>query len=622
MKIRARDAFTVCGLLLIFLLLPQFGISATHVDCSTPAVSPNAPVEYFVSIVDHDRHLLHVAIRYHSRQAMVFEMPVWNALYQVRNFAQYVTDVTASDSQNRPLAVTVLDKTTWSVAPSDGCTVVEYSDYADVPGPFSAQANADHVFVNWAQVLMYAPAQRPASLMLTISDIPAEWTVHDFGLFDETAHDGRFQLKLPSTYDALVDSPVEIGVNQVSTFTADGVRYRIVVDATATDYNLPALQEAVKKVVHAETDWMQDRPFEQYTFLYHFPRGPSGGGMEHSYGTAISVPASRLKDDPLAPVSTTAHEFFHLWNVKRIRPQQMEPVDFEHEQSTRALWFCEGVTSAVSERMLVRAGLQDEPAYLSHLSELISDFENRAARHFQSPEASSLEAWMEGQVYYRRPERSVSYYTSGELVGVLLDLHLREMTDGKKSLRDLFQSMNASYAKQARFYDDVRGVQQAAEGVVGNSLDDFFARYVRGTDDIPYDRFFRQVGLKLESFSAPIADAGFDATVNFTGLPEVTAIAPGGSIESGGVRMGDTLTAIDDREYLGDLQSYLGGHKPGETVLFRFLSHGRVLNVKVVLKTANRVSYSLVNLPNVSPEQRAQREAWLIGDDVRTGERR
>ncbi len=622
MNIRARGALTVCGLLLILLSAPQAGFSATHIDCSTPAIGPDVPIEYFVSIADHDRHLLHVAIRYHSHQATVFQMPVWNALYQVRNFAQYVTDLTAHDSQGHSLSVTVLDKATWSVAPSDGCAVLQYSDYAEVPGPFGAQANAEHVFVNWAQVLMYAPAQRDARLMLTISNVPAQWTLRDFGLLDETSRNGNFQLKQPSTYDALVDSPVEIGVSQTSSFTSDGVRYRIVVDAAATDYNLPALQEAIKKVVHVETDWMQDRPFEQYTFFYHFPRGPFGGGMEHSYGTAISVPAPRLKDDPLAPVSTMAHEFFHLWNVKRIRPQQMEPVEFEHEQYTRALWFCEGVTSAVSERMLVRAGLQDERAYLSHLAELTGEFEGRPARHFQSPEASSLEAWMEGQAYYRRPERSVSYYTSGELVGVLLDLRLREMTDGKKSLRDLFQWMNVNYAKQARFYDDARGVQQAAETIAGRSLDDFFIRYVRGTDDIPYDQFFRQVGLKLESLSTPIADAGFDATVNFTGLPEVTAVAPGSSVESAGVRIGDRLTAIDDREYFGDLQAYLSGHKPVGTVVFHFLSRGRVLHVKVELKTASRVTYRLVDLPNVSPEQRSQRAAWLIGDDIPAGEMR
>ena len=144
--------------------------------------------------------------------------------------------------------------------------------------------------------------------------------------------------------------------------------------------------------------------------------------------------------------------------------------------------------------MMMRAGLQDERAYLSHLSELISDFENRPARRFQSPEASSLEAWMEGQAYYRRPERSVSYYTSGELVGVLLDLHMRELTNGKRSLRDLFQSMNANYAKQGRSYDDVRGIQQAAESLAGSSLDDFFALHVRGTGRHPLRRVFSADG--------------------------------------------------------------------------------------------------------------------------------
>jgi predicted metalloprotease with PDZ domain len=189
----------------------------------------------------------------------------------------------------------------------------------------------------------------------------------------------------------------------------------------------------------------------------------------------------------------------------------MEPVDFQHEQYTRALWFAEGVTSTASELMLVRAGLEDERAYLVHLSELISDFESHPARHSQSPEASSLEAWMEGHPYYRRPERSVSYYTSGEVLGVLLDLRLRALTHGTKSLRDLFQAMNKDFTKQGRFYDDARGVQQAAESVSGASLEDFFAGHVRGTRDIAYDEFFRCVGLKLKPVTIQVGDAGFDA---------------------------------------------------------------------------------------------------------------
>lgn len=361
---------------------------------------------------------------------------------------------------------------------------------------------------------------------------------------------------------------------------------------------------------------MQDRPFDEYTFLYHFPHGPVGGGMEHSFGTAITVPEARMKENALAPISTTAHEFFHLWNVKRIRPQTMEPVDFEHEQYTRALWFCEGVTSTVSELMLVRAGLEDERGYLAHLSEEVRDFESHAARRSQSPEESSLQAWMEGHAYYRRPERSVSYYTSGELLGVLLDLRIRELTHGTKSLRDLFQFMNAQYAKQGRFYDDSRSVQEAAEKVAGASFEEFFAKYVRGTQPFPYDDYLRWVGLKLEPFTVLGSDAGFDASVNFTGLPEVTAIVPGSAVDVGGIRVGDTLASIDEREYNGDLSSYLAGHKPGETLTFRFTSRGRTTNVKVTLKPSNQTGYTLLDLPNVSAEQRAQRAAWIVGDDV------
>ena len=542
-------------------------------------------------------------------------MPVWNALYQVRDFAQYVSDIRARDSKNQPLPVIALDKSSWQVGAAEGCAVIDYTVYANTPGPFSSQVNSDHIFLNWAEVLMYQPAHRDAALPLAFNHLPSQWALHDLGRFNELPFEGTFQLREPITYEALVDSPVDISPGEISTFEQDGAMYRIVIDADKDDYKLPELQDAVKKVVHAEVDWMQDRPFGQYTFLYHFPHGPIGGGMEHSYGTAITTPSLRLRNNPLAPIDTTAHEFFHLWNVKRIRPQSMEPVDFEHEQYSRALWFCEGVTSTASEMMLVRAGLVNERGYLSHVSEILTDFESRPAHRFQSPEDSSVEAWLEGRPFYRRPERSVSYYTSGELIGVLLDLRIRAATHGAKSLRDLFQYMNAQYAKKGRYYDDSRGIQQAAEAVAGTSLDDFFSKYVHGTQEIPYNDFFQWVGLKVEPFTILETDAGFDATVNFTGLPEVVSITPGSEVEAAGVRVGDVVTAINGEEYLGDLETYLAGRKPGETISFRFTSHGRSLVVNVVLTPHNESGYGLVDLPTVTAGQRTQRKAWITGDD-------
>ncbi len=229
---------------------------------------------------------------------------------------------------------------------------------------------------------------------------------------------------------------------------------------------------------------------------------------------------------------------------------------------------------------------------------------------------------MEGRAYYRRPERSVSYYTSGELVGVMLDLEMRKRTGGAKSLRDLFQYLNAEYAIRHRFYDDTNGIQRAVEAVAGGSYQEFFDKYVKGTEPIPYDQFLRLVGLKLQPFTIAGVTAGFDATVNFTGLPEVTAVAPRSAIEAAGVRAGDTLSAINDHEYMGDVSNYLIGHKAGETVTFRFVSRGRTVSVPVTLKAENQDAFGVVDLPSVTADQRVQRNAWIHGDNVLPGARR
>lgn len=226
---------------------------------------------------------------------------------------------------------------------------------------------------------------------------------------------------------------------------------------------------------------------------------------------------------------------------------------------------------------------------------------------------------MEGHAYYRRPERSVSYYTSGELLGVLLDLEMRKRTRGTKSLRDLFIYLNAEYAKKHRYYDDSNAVQQAAEKVAGGSFQSFFDKYVRSTVPIPYDDYLRFVGLTLQPFAILGVDAGFDASVNFTGLPEVTKVTPGSAVEAAGVHAGDTLTAIDEHEYMGDLSHYLVGHKAGDTVTFRFASRTRTMAVKVTLAESKGPAFSVVEEPAASVEQRAQRAAWIRGDDMESG---
>ena len=191
--------------------------------------------------------------------------------------------------------------------------------------------------------------------------------------------------------------------------------------------------------------------------------------------------------------------------MKRIRPQSLEPIDYQHENDTRALWFSEGVTSTVANMLLVRAGLIDEKSYLRALSDEITELQRRPAHRWQSAEESSLDAWFEGIAYYRSPERSISYYNKGEILGVLLDLRIRQMTHGEKSLRDLLQWMNEHYAKQHRFFPDSQGVEQAAEAVTGQSFAEFFRDYVSGVKEIPYDDFFQFVGLHVVTQTVQVA---------------------------------------------------------------------------------------------------------------------
>ena len=367
----------------------------------------------------------------------ILNLPVWNALYQVRNFAANVEDVTAKDADGGPASVVHTGTSEWQISSPEGCVSVDYDIHLDVGGPFGSQFNAEHAFLNWAMVLMYLPDFRNKPLAVRFSDVPQGWQIRDLHLCSASTGNaaGATQTTCNATnYDELTDSPVEAGTFTETSFQQDGATYHIVVDAAPTDYDMAKVEEVVRKITHAGVEWMQDRPYDEYTFLYHFPKGPAGGGMEHAYGTAIDVSADRLGGDYFALADVSAHEFFHLWNVKRIRPQSLEPIDYQHEQETRALWFSEGVTSTAGDLLRVRAGLAGEQEFLDSLGQSITELQKRPAHTWQSVENSSLDAWFEGNAFYRSPERSISYYNKGEILGFLLDLRIREITNGRKSL--------------------------------------------------------------------------------------------------------------------------------------------------------------------------------------------
>ena len=570
--------------------------------------SSRATTNYTVSLENPGLHLVRVQILLPEGPALrELQLPVWNALYQIRDFAQNVNWVSAKNRAGQPLSVYALNKSRWQVTEAQAGAIVEYQIFLDSPGPFGAQVNSHHAFLNLAQILMYPVDARDSPLTLRFSQVPRQWHIATPLRANEDTYTAE-------TYDQAVDSPVEMGDFQESDFDESGAHYRVIVDAAAGDYDIEKISAMLHKIVAGATSWMDDRPFDSYMFLYHFPRGPAGGGMEHAYSTAIAVNADLLSQSPDVLASVTAHEFFHLWNVKRIRPQTLEPVDYTKENYTRALWFSEGCTSTAADIIQLRGGVLDERHFEQELASDIAELERRPAHLTQSAEESSLDAWLEGYSYYRRPERSVSYYNKGELLGITLDLAVREASHGQASLREVFQWMNQNYAKKGRFFSDSAGVREAAEAVSHADLNWFFAKYVAGTEEIPWNDFFRFVGLRVIEGKTTAADAGFVASRNFDGPMIVESVAPGSQAESTGLQVGDTILEINGNAAGQESSEVVARLVPGDSVNVKVRGRRGERELKWKVASREETSYELKDMENVNAEQRAHRAAWLKGE--------
>ncbi len=292
------------------------------------------PVRYVLDLREPSSHLVRVSMTIPEAPAGTeIQFPAWNNLYQIRDFARNVRELTARcDGSAEELAR--VDLNTWQTE-SQSCSSLEvrYAVYANENNVYSSDLSEKHAFMNFALLLFYLPRERQRSVRVKFL-LPGGWKLATL-LDDE---DGEFKA---ANYDNLVDSPAEAGEFQEYHYSQSGATYRVVVDADPSDYSAERLLASLQKITATETALMRDVPFSRYTFILHFPHEGPGGAMEHQYGTAVSVPAADLRQS-YELEDSIAHEFFHLWNVKRIRPQALEPIDYVHGNDTRDLWFCEG----------------------------------------------------------------------------------------------------------------------------------------------------------------------------------------------------------------------------------------------------------------------------------------
>jgi predicted metalloprotease with PDZ domain len=549
--------------------------------------APGIAVQYFVAMPEPATHLYSVTMRVEGvpagRDHVDLVMPVWTpGSYLVREFARNVQDFAAAADSAR-LRWEKVDKNTWRVwLPEGGRRAFEatWRVYANELSVRTSHLDDSHAYFNGANLFMYVDGFKDAPVRMTLTT-PVDWKVatgleRAAGPAPTTGATAAHTFAAPD-FDRLVDSPVEAGPIQVVAFEALGKPHEIAIWGHGNE-DPARLRADFKKIVEAAAGVVGDGlPYDRYVFILHlYPGG--GGGLEHlNSTTSESSPyVFQRKDSYRDFLGLVAHEYFHLWLVKRIRPAALGPFDYEAENYTKMLWLMEGGTDYYANVILLRAGLLTEDEYYAELAKGIQSLARTPGRRHMSLEESSFDAWIK---YYRQNEHSVnsqvSYYTKGAVVSAMLDLAIRGRTKGAKSLDDVLRYLWATYTKRGQGVPE-DALEPAVEAVAGPSFREFFDRYVRGTAEIPYDDFLGYAGRRLvaevpkdESRVDPSrGGAWLGANVSDSGgRTVVSSVLEDSPAWRAGLNAGDELLAVDGvRATAASIGDRLSDHAPGDRV--------------------------------------------------------
>jgi predicted metalloprotease with PDZ domain len=521
----------------------------------------------------------------------VVRMPTWiPGSYLIREFARNVVRLSARDAGGA-LAATKIAKDAWQLAPAAGPVVIEYEVYAWDLSVRAAHLDATHAFFNGPAVFLYAEGRehRPCDLELVRprGEAFSDWRVAT-SLPPLDAPDFGFGTYRARDYDELIDHPVEMSDFTLLQFQAGGARHDIVLSGRH-NADRGRLERDLARMCQWQIDLFggapgSKAPFDRYTFIV-LVVGEGYGGLEHRASTTLlcardTLPATgreKVDDDYLTFLGLASHEYFHSWNVKRIKPAAFVPYDLTRESYTRLLWAFEGFTSYYDDLALVRSGLISPERYLEVLGRNITNVLRGSGRGKQSVAESSFDAWIK---YYRQDENApnaiVSYYQKGALVGLALDLLLRR--DSATTLDDVMRALWQRYGSgDAGVPED--GLERVAQEVSGLDLSGFFGRYVHGTQDPPLEDLFASfgIGLRLRPRTSQSDKGGKppgkdDAAKPYLGArlaanePRITQVYDGGAAQQAGLSAGDLLLAMDGLRIGTSFESQLARVEPGTSV--------------------------------------------------------
>lgn len=588
-------------------------------------------------------HLYAVTVRVDAPDPLgqVFSLPAWiPGSYMIREFARQIVQI-AAESGERKVLLVKRDKHSWQAAPCEGPLTVRYEVYAWDLSVRAAHLDQTHGFFNGTSVFLRVAGfeHLPHEVDIRNADDPCckSWQVAT-AMPRLKAKRFGFGTYLCANYDELIDHPVETGDFALASFQAHGVPHDIVVTGRVPNLDMARLCSDLQKICEAHIALFEPAtrraPMDRYLFMT-FAVGDGYGGLEHRASTALICARADLPVEGQNALSEgyrtflglCSHEYFHSWNVKRIKPALFAPYQLDTEIYTPLLWLFEGLTSYYDDLMLLRSGLIDETAYFSLLAKTINGVLRGSGRNKQSIAESSFDAWVK---YYRQDENApnaiVSYYAKGSLVALALDLTLRAESAGRKSLDDVMRALWTRFGTD--FYEGAatgRGVTEAEvealfDEISGLKLKRLFERWVRGTDDLPLAKLLVSFGVTLTDDRRNAKPALGVRAVRDGNDCRLANVYEGGAAHRAGLSANDLLVAIDGlRVSPTNLDALLARYRAGNVVEVHAFRRDELMRFEAKLMADATPKTVLVSKSKPVAAVRL-REGWLKGATKGAGE--
>ncbi|MEO8795407.1 MAG: PDZ domain-containing protein [Daejeonella sp.] len=578
----------------------------------TSAANSQTKIGFEVSFTEPQAHYVDVEMEVSgiNKDQIDIKMPVWApGSYLIREFSKNVEGFKASNNKGNEIPIEKINKNTWRINTQKNKSIkVNYRVYAFEISVRTSFVDASHAFLSPTGIFMYVDGMIKTPSTVTVK--PAkEWSKISTGLEPVK---GKTNTYYASDFDILFDSPIEIGNQDVFEFNAAGVRHEVAM-VGGGNYDKSRLQKDMAKIVEEESAIFGENPNKHYVFIVHnFERG--GGGLEHLNSTVLG--ASRLaygsEKGYEGFLGLVAHEYFHLWNVKRLRPVALGPFDYETENYTSNLWIAEGFTAYYDNLVVHRAGFASPGKYINTLEGDMNTVESQPGTRIQPLSESSFDAWIKA---YRPNENSrnttISYYNKGAMLAMVLDLTIINATKGKKSLDDVMKTMYQEYYhKKGRGYTDAE-FKATAEQIAGISLTDIYNKYVNGTEAIDFDKYLAYAGLNVKDEAASNNSPFLGATASMKdGKLIVSYVQRGSGAWKSGINVNDEIIAIDGYR-VSEVDKAISAKKVNDKAAVMISRDGIIMNLDVQLSRNPATKYNVTPMESPNSDQITVRKKWL-----------